>query len=389
MIFERKDALTEFVPTFLKEDRSFLRKIHEIISGAESHIYIISPWITLGEELVIPFENALSNNENITLYLITKLKKDDIFQRRQQLDDIEKWRNIFGDRIAIKYSSSIHAKMIIVDDRQMIVGSSNLTGAGLGSPRDYEGEPQIEANLYTNDDKAVREAVNFFAEVWNHIDSKDYIDDEYVLSCKSCNLAGIYLRYKSDLDKILKEEEISFKDGKIKAKGILAFFDDKKVYILGKRRKDIAIKFIGSDKDLKLLKNGDLKIGDEIKISGEIRKIRGTSEFTLVNLALKDDYIKIGNLKEGLKNIRVSGRVKQMKKPRKVETKYDRRILTEVEIEDSTGSIFLELWNNEFSKEKIKNGSIIEVINAYTKTFKGELRLMLPSRGKIKIIEDG
>lgn len=372
----------------MKEDRSFLRKIHEMISGAESHIFIMYPWITLGEELVTPFENALKKNENIELYLITKLEKDDVFQRIQQLDDIEKWRNIFGDGIAIKYNNSIHAKMIIVDGVEMIVGSSNLTGAGLGSPRDYEGEPQIEANLYTNDEESVGNAVKFFIKVWDHKDSKYYIDDdEHVLSCKSCNLAGIYSKSWSSFETILKEEEIDFKDGKIEVSGILAFFDNEKAYILGRRRKDIAIKFIGTDKDLKLLKNGDLKIGDEIKISGEIRKIEGTSEFTLISPALREDYIKISNLKDGLEDISVIGRVVDIENKGKFKTKYGERFLTLIKIENN-GIITLELWTDETFKE-IKVGAKIKVINAYTKTFKGELRLMLPSRGKIKIIEDG
>lgn len=56
MLFKKHEKITEFVPTFLKEDRSALRKIHEMISSARNHIYIVYPWITLGEEFIIPLK---------------------------------------------------------------------------------------------------------------------------------------------------------------------------------------------------------------------------------------------------------------------------------------------------------------------------------------------
>ncbi|MEN6291674.1 MAG: hypothetical protein ABFD07_06625, partial [Methanobacterium sp.] len=93
MLFKKREPVTEFVPTFLKEDRSALRKIHEMISGAQNHIYIVYPWITLGEEFIIPFENALSNNKDVEVYLITKLEKEDVFRRLHQLDDVERWKS--------------------------------------------------------------------------------------------------------------------------------------------------------------------------------------------------------------------------------------------------------------------------------------------------------
>jgi hypothetical protein len=80
MLFKKHSKVTEFVPTFLKKDRSALRKIHEVLSRAKNHIYIVYPWITLGEEFIIPFENALSVNEDIEVYLITKLEREDVFQ---------------------------------------------------------------------------------------------------------------------------------------------------------------------------------------------------------------------------------------------------------------------------------------------------------------------
>ena len=384
MLFKKRESTTEFVPTFLKEDRSALRKIHEMISRAKNHIHIIYPWITLGEEFVIPFENALASNENVEVYLITKLEREDVFRRLHQLDDIEKWKNIFGDNISIKYNNSIHAKMIIVDDKEMIVGSSNLTGSGLGSTREYEGRPQIEANIYTNDNKAVKDAVGFFVRLWSHKTSNDYMDNEYVLSCKSYHLSGLFQKHKKDFKKLVKEEGITISDnGIVKFNGILGYFDDNKSYILGKTRKDIAIKFIGSNETLK-----SSKIGDEVEISGKLGKLDGFNEFILKGFSPINREIKIRNLRSGLSKIKISGKITSIEDTIEMETKYGKKILTLVNIKDQTGDIVLELWDNIIPEERIKEGIEFEIINAYTKVYDGELRLGLQKHdGKIKLLD--
>jgi len=373
MLFKKRETVTEFVPTFLKENRSALRKIHEMISRAKNHVYIVYPWITLGEEFVIPFENALSYNEDVEVYLITKLEKDDVFRRLHQLDDVEKWKSIFKDNISIKYNNSIHAKMIIVDDKEMIVGSSNLTGSGLGSSRDYEGKPQIEANIYTNDPAAVESALGFFVRLWSHKASSDYTDSEYVLSCKSYHLSGIFQRYKKDFDKIMHQERIRIKEGgTVKFNGILGYLDDKKAYILGKTRKDIAIKFLRYNEDL-----NSSQIGEEVEISGKLGKMEGHGEFTVKGFSKINRNVNINNLKMGLSQVKLKGEIINIEETIEMETKYGSKTLTLVKIKDDTGTVILEIWDNIIPNERIKIGMRLEIINGYTKTHDGELRLGL------------
>lgn len=384
MLFKKHESVTEFVPTFLKEDRSALRKIHDMISRAQNHIHIVYPWITLGEEFIIPFENALSKNRDIEVYLITKLEKEDVFRQLHQLNDVEKWKGIFGDSISIKYNNSIHAKMIIVDDKEMIVGSSNLTGSGLGSTREYEGRPQIEANVYTNDESAVKDAVGFFVRLWSHSTSKEYINDKYVLSCKSYHLSGLFQKHKKDFWKLVEEEEIKISDNRtVKFKGILGYTDANKSYILGKNRKDIAIKFIGNDQALK-----SSQIGDEVEIIGKLGRIEGFYEFTLKGFSPISNEIKIRNLKSGLSKIRINGEIISIEDTFELETKYGKKILTLVNVKDNTGNVVLELWDNIVPEKKIKKGIKFEIINAYTKLYDGEIRLGLQKHdGRIKLLD--
>ena len=385
MLFKKHDKITEFVPTFLKEDRSALRKIHEIISRAKNHIYIVYPWITLGEEFILPFENALSVNENIEIYLITKLEREDVFRRLHQLEDVERWKNIFGSNMSIKYNNSIHAKMIIADDKEMIVGSSNLTGSGLGSSREYEGKPQIEANVYTNDPEALRSAVGFFVKLWSHNTSNEYTNNEYILSCKSYQLSGIYQRFRKDFDNIVKKEGMRFcADGTVKFKGILCYSDADKAYIMGKKRKDIAMKFIGNNNTIK-----SSKIGDEVEVSGKLGKLDGFKEFTLRGFSFINREISINNLKSGLSQLKINAEVVEIENIMELETKHGNKTLTLVNIKDDTGSVLLELWDNVVPEKRIRRGITLELKNAYTKVFNGEIRLGLQKHdGEIKLVDD-
>lgn len=386
MIFKKQDKITtEFVPTFLKEDRSALRKIHEVISRAKNHIYIVYPWITLGEEFIIPFENALSVNEDIEIYLITKLEREDVFRRLHQLDDVERWKRIFGENMTIKYNNNIHAKMIIVDDKEMIVGSSNLTGSGLGSSREYEGYPQIEANVYTNDPDALKSAVGFFVKLWSHNASDKYKNDEYVLSCKSYQFSGIYQRFRKDFDNIVKKENITFSaEGTMKFKGILCYIDSDKAYIMGKTRKDIAVKFIGNNETL-----NSSKIGDEVEVSGKLNKLEGFSEFTLRGFSAIKREMSIADLKSGLSQLKINAKILEIENTLELETKHGTKFLTLVTIEDNTGSVILELWDNIVPEERIKKGTKLELKNAYTKVFNGEIRLGLQKHdGEIKLVDN-
>ena len=385
MLFKKHDKVTDFVPTFMKEDRSALRKIHEVISRAENHIYIVYPWITLGEEFIIPFENALSVNEDIEIYLITKLEKEDVFRRLHQLEDVERWKSIFENNMSIKYNNNIHAKMIITDDKEMIVGSSNLTGSGLGSSREYEGRPQIEANIYTNDSDALKNAVRFFLKLWIDNTSNEYINNEYVLSCKSYQLSGIYQRFRKDFNNIVKKENIQlFADGTVKFKGILCYKDDDKSYIIGEKRKDIAIKFIGNNEALK-----SSKIGDEVEISGKLGKLDGFREFTLRGFSAINREISIKDLKSGLSQLKIDAEILEIENIIELETKHGNKILTLVNIKDNTGNVVLELWDNIVPEEKIKTGTNLEIKNAYTKVYNGEIRLGLQKHdGKIKLIDN-
>ena len=350
--------------------------------NAQSTIYMIYPWITLGEEMVTYFEKALEKHD-INLFLVTKLVKEDIFYRRQQLEDIEQWREIFGDKIHIKYNNSIHAKMIIVDDDEVLLGSSNLTGSGMGSTRELEGYPQIEANIYTDDHDTVQKCSEFFSKVWYHEDSIDYLDSEYVLSCKSHSLSCFYKNYSKIFKIIARDNGIKRNGNSVQFKGKLCYLDNEKAYVSLENRNDLAVRI----NDIKNLNK--YRLGQNISVSGKIIKNSfGDFEVNPANEKICHESSKIKYLKENDREINIKAKIHQIKEPIKLDTKYGIRYLTLIEIGDDTGTILLEIWRNDPLRLKANIGDKIKTENCYVKKFKGELRLTpIKNDGKVYIIE--
>ena len=170
-------------------------------------------------------------------------------------------------------------------------------------------------------------------------------------------------------------------DGTVKFSGILGYLDNKKAYVLGKTRKDIAVKLLRDSKSL-----DSSKIGDEVEISGKHTKMEGHNEFTIKESS-KGTEININGLRLGLSKITIRGEVINIEEVIEMETKYGSKVLTLVRIKDSTGDIILELWNNIIPSGRLKGGIMLEITNGYTKVHEGELRLGLQKNdGKIKLL---
>ena len=120
-------------------------------------------------------------------------------------------------------------------------------------------------------------------------------------------------------------------------------------------------------------------------ITAFLMDVRGCCEFTLMDPDIVDDnYVKISELESDLARVNVIGMVSKL--PREIKDESGRVYLVLVKLIDDTGSVTLELWDDNIPKEKIKKGSIVEVINGFTKIYNGELRLGLRKDGKIEII---
>jgi replication factor A1 len=95
--------------------------------------------------------------------------------------------------------------------------------------------------------------------------------------------------------------------------------------------------------------------------------------------------MKIGELKSGMRNVSVTGKVESVGEPRTVNLKAGgTNTVADARISDETGSIKLSLWGDDINK--IQTGDTVSVENGYINTFKGEDSINVGKFGSLKKI---
>jgi replication factor A1 len=95
--------------------------------------------------------------------------------------------------------------------------------------------------------------------------------------------------------------------------------------------------------------------------------------------------MKINELKTGMNDVKIQAKIAELKEPREVMTKFgSTTTLTEVTLEDDSGTIKLTLWGNQ--SEGLENEQEVEIVGGFTKEFRDELQLGIGKKGSIKVI---
>ena len=93
--------------------------------------------------------------------------------------------------------------------------------------------------------------------------------------------------------------------------------------------------------------------------------------------------MKIGELKSGMRNVSVTGKVESVGEPRTVNLKAGgTNTVADARISDETGSIKLSLWGDDINK--IQPGDKVSIENGYINTFKGEDSVNVGKFGSLK-----
>jgi replication factor A1 len=93
--------------------------------------------------------------------------------------------------------------------------------------------------------------------------------------------------------------------------------------------------------------------------------------------------MKIGELKSGMRNVSVTGKVESVGEPRTVNLKTGgTNTVADARISDETGSIKLSLWGDDINK--IQSGDTVSIENGYINTFKGEDSINVGKFGNLK-----
>ena len=95
--------------------------------------------------------------------------------------------------------------------------------------------------------------------------------------------------------------------------------------------------------------------------------------------------MQINELKAGMNEVNIKAKITEIKEPREVMTKFGTSTtLTEVTLEDDSGTIKLTLWGKQ--SEGLEQNQDVEINGGFTKEFRDEVQLGIGRRGSIKVV---
>ncbi len=95
--------------------------------------------------------------------------------------------------------------------------------------------------------------------------------------------------------------------------------------------------------------------------------------------------MKISELKPGMRNVSVMGKIESVGEPRTVNLRAGgTNNVADAVISDESGNIKLSLWGDDINK--VQAGDRVSIENGYINTFKGENSLSVGKFGKINKI---
>ncbi len=98
--------------------------------------------------------------------------------------------------------------------------------------------------------------------------------------------------------------------------------------------------------------------------------------------------VKIGNLNPWSRSVNLLAKVVKKGEEKFVASKFDQREhkLNEALIADETGAITLVLWDENI--DKVNEGDVVMITNAFVKPFKGFMQLNLGRYGSIEVVDE-
>jgi len=98
-------------------------------------------------------------------------------------------------------------------------------------------------------------------------------------------------------------------------------------------------------------------------------------------------YLKIQDLKTGMKRINLKARVLAISRPQLAPTRYNDYVMfTNVTLTDKTGTVKLTLWNG--GRNSLSINDIVEIENARVTAYRGETQLRIGRHSRLRVIEN-
>ncbi len=100
-----------------------------------------------------------------------------------------------------------------------------------------------------------------------------------------------------------------------------------------------------------------------------------------------DVNVKIKDLKEGMSDVNVRGRVLEVRDPKIVQTRRGPKRISEAIVGDETGRVKLTLWGEHAGT--LEEGEAVEISGAWTTSYRGEVQLNVGYKGNIERLDNG
>jgi len=142
----------------LYEEGLHVKSLHDKISimlhKARNEIRIASPFIDIFYEEII---NLKRENQNLCIKIITRPKREAEGTRERIAKNVIDLLNIASEGNVVQ-SELVHARMVIIDDQEVIVSSADLTRDQLFD--------EFNAGIWTSEKRTVKQAIDFFENLF-------------------------------------------------------------------------------------------------------------------------------------------------------------------------------------------------------------------------------
>ncbi|AKG91179.1 PLD-like domain [Geoglobus ahangari] len=156
-----------------------LAKMKEMIQRAEKEILITSPHIYYTDWLTAELQPLMSRGIKFRIITWPSYRRDvyrsveEVQEDKKQYFTLKRFLEMFPPG-SVRLNDNIHAKMLIIDEREVLITTANLSQTGL-----YE---NYEVGVYADNPDLAKRAKEFFELVWN---SEDTIElNEETLNAK-------------------------------------------------------------------------------------------------------------------------------------------------------------------------------------------------------------
>jgi len=177
---EKKLKSHEFVasPPFSGE---ILAKMKEMIKNAKKEVLLTSPHIYYTDWLTAELQPLVSKGVKVRIitwpgYERRQFKSvDEVFEDKKQLFTLRRFLEMFP-KGTVKLNDNIHSKMLIVDEKEVLITTANLTQTGL-----FE---NYEAGVYAKSEELAKKSKEYFEMIWSSEESVDL--SEEMMDVKRC-----------------------------------------------------------------------------------------------------------------------------------------------------------------------------------------------------------